>query len=155
MVIKRDDEEKDKTMFPYNAVEIFNTLPTHIREIIGTEDFGHAVTNHYKSKCQHRIGNDPKKCKGCVEKEYLEEEAEIEYTGFGLQFDPVSFAGYRADARTNKDIGNMMNNINKSIATSIKQDETWKQLVQVETEIWTEKQKNFDDFKNSKNNILS
>ena len=150
MVIKKSEENNDKTMFPYNAVELFNALPNHIREIIGTEDFGPAVANFYKSKCQHRIGNDPKKCKGCIEKEILNEEAEIEYTGFGLQFDPVSFAGYRADARTNKEIGNIMNNINKNIATSIKQKETWDQLVQVESEIWLEKQKTIDCFTKNK-----
>ena len=98
---------------------------------------------------------DKKKKEEDFLKEYLNEEAIIEYTGFGLQFDPVSFAGYRADARTNKDIGNMMNNINKSIALSLKQSETWKQLVQVETEKWTEKQNSVDKFQGRKNDIFA
>ena len=62
----------------------------------------------------------------------LNAPVDIEYTGYGMQFDIVSFAGYRADARTNEDIGNVINNARKAINMELKQEKTWKQMVQVE-----------------------
>ena len=56
----------------------------------------------------------------------------MEYTGYGLQMDVISFAGYVANARTNEDLGNIINNARKAVNTEIKQAEVWKQLVEVE-----------------------
>ena len=150
MVIRDDEKNKDMTMFPYNAVGLFNELPKHVKVLIGTDGFSRAVETHFKSKCQHRINADVKTCKGCIENDILNTQVDIEYTGYGLQFDPVSFAAYRANARTNIDVGNMMNNINKSINASIKQNKTWKQLVQVENGWFEEVQQNKDNHTNRK-----
>ena len=125
-------KDVDMTMFPYNAIKLFNELPNDIKEKIGTDDFGAMVTDHYKLKCQHRVGKSPKRCQNCKELEILNSPVEMEYTGFGLQMDVVSFAGYRADARTNEDIGNVINNARKAIDAEIKQNKIWKQLVEVE-----------------------
>ena len=130
--MKADTVGKDVNLFPYNAIKIFNELPRDIKERIGTRDFSTMVTDHYKTKCQHRIGKSPKHCQNCRELEMLDAPIDIEYTGYGLQFDVVSFAGYRADARTNKDIGNVINNARKSIEQDIKKETAWKQLVEVE-----------------------
>ena len=131
-VMKTNHTDKDMTMFPYNAIKIFNELPSDIREKIGTEDFSIMATDHYKMMCQHRVGKSPSKCQNCIELEMLNAPVDIEYTGYGMQFDIVSFAGYRADARTNEDIGNVINNARKAINMELKQEKTWKQMVQVE-----------------------
>ena len=159
MVIRENDKNKDKTMFPYNAVEIFNALPNNIKRTIGTEDFSESVASFYKNKCQHRINKDPKKCSGCIEKNILDEYVEVEYTGnsvlFGdsVQFDPISFAACRADARNSVDVGNVMNNINRSINISIKQQKTWNQLIQIENSIFEEKLEKRDAYKSHKHDI--
>ena len=115
------------------------------------------LTEHYKKKCQHRVDKSPSSCTGCKINRELDEPLEVDY-GVGFQvgsssqdinFDAISFAAYRADARTMKEVGNMMINVNKAVNTAIKQEKTWKQLVTVEETIWEER-KNKDAMKTKK-----
>ena len=150
MILKDEDKNCNLQMFPYNAVTIFNELPRHIKETVGTDTFAEMIAEHFKSKCQHRVDKNPKSCTGCKIQQELDEVIEIEYTGLDINFDPVTFAAYRADARTMKDVGNMMINVNRAVNTSIKQEKAWKQLIKVEHGIWEERM-NTDALKSNKN----
>ena len=79
----------------------------------------------------------------------LEKPLDIKYTGLNIQFDPVSYAAYRAECLTMKEVGNMINNVNKTINLNMKQAENWKKLVKVENDIWVQS-KNTDSLKHKK-----
>ena len=154
MILKDENKRCDQTMFPYNAIPLFNELPVYIKETIGTEAFTEMLTEHYKNKCQHRVGKNPKSCSGCKYNEMLNEPIEVDYMTVDrngrleISFDTVTYASYRADSRTMKDVGNVMINVNKAVNTSIRQEKSWKQLVKVEETIW-EDRKNTDAIKHN------
>ena len=147
MIIKEKDINKD--MFPYNTVPLFEKLPEYIKETVGTKHFTEMLVSHYKNKCQHRVGKPMNKCTTCIDRAILEKPLDIKYTGYNIQFDPMSYAAYRANCLTMEDVGNVLNNINKTINMNIKQEKTWKQLVKVQEDDWNES-KNKDSLKNRK-----
>ena len=99
--------------------------------------------------CKISFGKSPKNCSACVENEILEAPVDVEYFDMELQFDPVSLASYRAQCSSMKEVGNMMNNINRTINSNLQQEKTWKNLVKVEIEEW-EIRHNKDSFKSNK-----
>ena len=149
MILKDEQKNRNMNMFPYNAIPLFNDLPTHIKETVGTDSFSEMIAEHFKNKCQHRVDKNPRSCTGCRMKNELDEVIEVEYTGYDINFDPVSCAAYRADSRTMKDVGNMMINVNKAVNTSIKQEKAWKQLIKIENKLWEER-KDTDALKSNK-----
>ena len=130
-------------------MKLFNNLPSEIRECIGTSDFKTEVELYYKNKCQHRIGKPEARCSHCVERNRLRRPLKLDYIGKSLAMDPVSFAGYRADARNNEDIGNIIINVKKDVIASIQKDNVWKSLVKVEDHAW-ETFRSKDNYKSSK-----
>ena len=142
-VMVNKDGNKDMKLFPYNAIKIFNDLPKDIKDRIGTKSFATEVANYYKMKCQHRVGKPPSRCDNCKELALLNKPVDMEYTGEELCLDLVSFAGFRANCNSMKEIGNVIRNAKKTVITEIKQKEVWEQLVKVgdiETERRLEKE---------------